>query len=176
MRPEEDTFFHQGELQAQNRFGNPSIWDKKRREKLLWREIPVEFQARVESAPFFFLATSDDRGRCDCSFKGGGRGLVKIISSTRLVFPDFSGNGAFMSLGNIMLNPHVGLLFIDFSDGARLRINGKATIHEKGVVFDLFKKASRIIEIDIEQVIPNCAKHIPRLSFMEYPTDEGGIL
>ncbi|MCB9989810.1 MAG: pyridoxamine 5'-phosphate oxidase family protein [Rhodospirillales bacterium] len=176
MPREKDAFFHQGELQAQSRFGDPSIWNEKRRGKLLWREIPAEFHARLESAPFFFLATSDAQGRCDCSFKGGGEGLIKIISETKLAFPDFGGNGAFMSIGNILLNPHVGLLFIDFSDGARLRINGRASVHEDGEIIALFEKAERVVAVDVEQVVPNCAKHIPRLSFAEYGADEGNIL
>lgn len=173
---EEDPFFHEGELQAQRRFGDPSIWTDKRRGKLLWREIPSELHDRLESAPYFFLATSDKTGRCDCSFKGGGKGLIKIISATKLAFPDFSGNGAFMSIGNILLNPHVGLLFIDFADGARLRINGKATVHEEGEMARLFKNAKCVIAVDIEEVVPNCAKHIPQLYLAECGPDEGNVL
>ena len=168
--------FHSGELDAQNRFGDPAIWDDKRQKNLLWKEIPEEFHARLETAPFFFLATSDDKGNCDCSFKGGGKGLIRVISCTQIAFPDFAGNGAFMSIGNILLNPHVGLLFIDFSDGSRLRVNGRASIHEEGDVMDLFAKAKCVIVVDIEQVVPNCSKHIPRLSFEECVTDAGNVL
>lgn len=176
MPRKKDSFFHEGELQAQDRFGDPSVWDEKRRDRLLWHEIPPELHSRLEAAPFFFLATSDARGRCDCSFKGGGKGLVKIVSSTRLAFPDFGGNGAFMSIGNILVNPHVGLLFIDFSDGARLRINGRAAVHEEGEMIAFFSAARRVISVDIEEVVPNCARHIPRLFFAESAVDEGNIL
>ena len=102
--------------------------------------------------------------------------MIKVISQTQIAFPDFDGNGAFMSIGNILLNPHVGLLFIDFTDGARLRVNGSATIHEIGDMLNLFPKADRVIVVDIEQVVPNCAKHIPKLTFAEQTTDEGNIL
>jgi predicted pyridoxine 5'-phosphate oxidase superfamily flavin-nucleotide-binding protein len=161
------TPFHAGELDAQARFGDPSIWDKSLQQKLLWEEIPKEFHARLESAPFFFLATSDDKGNCDCSFKGGDKGLIKVISGTQIAFPDFDGNGAFMSIGNIFLNPHVGLLFIDFLDGARLRVNGRASIHDTGDFLKLFTNAKRVVVVDIEQVVPNCSKHIPRLVFKD---------
>lgn len=171
-----DTFFHEGEHLAQTRFGDPAIWDENRRKQLLWQEIPPQFHERLETAPFFFLATSDDKGHCDCSFKGGGEGLIRVISGKKIAFPDFDGNGAFMSLGNILINPHVGLLFIDFSDGARLRVNGKASIHETGEMMALFPKADRVVVVDIEQAVPNCAKHIPRLSFAEHTGDEGNIL
>lgn len=155
--------FHDGEMRAQNSWGDPAIWDDARVKKLLWNAIPEELHARIEAAPFFFLATSDKDGRCDSSFKGGGPGIIRMLAPNRLAFADFDGNGAFMSLGNILENPNVGMLFIDFNDGARLRVNGRATVHDKGEIADLFPNASRAVVVDMELVVPNCAKHIPRL-------------
>ena len=159
----DDGYFHPGEIAAQQRWQTTHIWDKARRTRLLLDHIPEPFHERIENAPFFFLATSDDNGSCDCSFKGGGPGIIRIIDSTRFAFPDYDGNGAFMSVGNIFKNPHVGILFIDFSDGARLRVNGRATVHDKGEIKDLFPNQPRVILVEIEQVVPNCAAHIPRL-------------
>ncbi len=156
--------FHQGELEAQQQWGSESLWDDARKQRLLWSEIPAEFHQRIEAAPFFFLATSDKAGHCDCSYKGGGPGLIKIIDSKHFAFPDFDGNGAFMSIGNILQNPHVGCLFIDFTDGARLRVNGKASIHESDDITACFKDAKRAILVSIEQVVPNCKAHIPLLA------------
>lgn len=161
--------FSTAERQAQQRWGRPQVWDAARRQRLLWDHIPCEYHARLESAPFFFLATSDRQGHCDCSFKGGGPGLVRVLDERRLAFPDFDGNQAFMSLGNILDNPGVGLLFIDFSDGARLRVNGRATVHDTGVPLQWFSNARRVVEIAIELVVPNCAAHIPKL----VPKEEG---
>ncbi|MBK6909193.1 MAG: pyridoxamine 5'-phosphate oxidase family protein [Rhodocyclaceae bacterium] len=158
--------FHPGELAAQDRWGTPGLWDTARRQRLLWDHLPPELNARIEGAPFFFLATSDDTGRCDCSFKGGGPGLIRIIDKRCFAFPDFDGNGAFMSLGNLLRNPHVGCLFIDFTDGARLRVNGRARIcegAEAGALFPLLPDCRRAVRVDIEQVVPNCAQHIPLL-------------
>lgn len=155
--------FHRGETEAQRRWRTAALWDQARRERLLWDHIPPELHARIEAAPFFFLATSDNEGRCDCSFKGGGPGLIKILDERRLVFPDFAGNGAFMSLGNILVNPQVGCLFIDFSDGARLRVNGHAAISEDAALLRLFADADRVVLVGVEQVVPNCARHMPRL-------------
>lgn len=159
--------FHNGEQQAQQRWNTADIWDEARKQRLLWDAIPEEFHARIEAAPFFFLATSDDQGNCDCSFKGGGPGLIKIIDQRHFAFPDFSGNGAFMSLGNILVNPKVGCLFIDFNDGARLRVNGKARIVEGYEAADLFPNQERAVLISIERVVPNCSAHIPRLHFAQ---------
>ncbi|WP_461519751.1 pyridoxamine 5'-phosphate oxidase family protein [Porticoccus sp.] len=165
--------FHPGERQAQRSWGTTTLWTAERQEQLLWESIPVEIQPRIESAPFFFLATSDDRGHCDCSFKGGGPGLVRVIDDRHFAFPDFDGNGAFMSLGNILCNPHVGCLFIDFTDGARLRINGLAKIIEAAEAKRLFPDADRAIVVAIKQVIPNCAKYIPKLILNNDNTAKG---
>lgn len=156
--------FHPGEREAQERWGTPGLWDVSRKERLLWDHIPEPFHARIESAPFFFLATSSPDGRCDCSFKGGGPGLVRMLGPRCFAFPDFAGNGTFMSLGNILLNPHVGCLFIDFTDGARLRVNGRATILEADQAAALFPDSPRAVRVDIEQVVPNCARHIPLMT------------
>ncbi|MFA7291511.1 MAG: pyridoxamine 5'-phosphate oxidase family protein [Rhodocyclaceae bacterium] len=158
-----DAHFHTGEVAAQQRWETAALWDDSRRQRLLWNHIPAELHARIESAPFFFLATSAADGRCDCSFKGGGPGLIRILDGRRFAFPDFDGNGAFMSLGNILQNPRVGCLFIDFNDGARLRVNGRAEIHEAGEVMALFPGQRRVIVVHVEEVVPNCAQHIPRL-------------
>jgi len=158
-----DLDFHDGEREAQRRFGTQARWDAARRRQLLWHEIPAALHARLESAPFFFLATSDRRGRCDCSFKGGGPPLVRILDGRHFAFPDFDGNGAFMSVGNIIDNPRVACLFIDFADGARLRINGRAEILEGARAGALFARAPRAVLVTVEQVVPNCAAHIPRL-------------
>jgi hypothetical protein len=155
--------FHEGEVTAQQRWDTSEIWDETRKQRLLMQEIPVEYHARLASAPFFFIATSDKQGHCDCSFKGGGPGLVKIISSQQFAFPDFNGNGAFMSLGNILQNPQIGCLFIDFSDGARLRINGSAEILEGPDAHKLFPDAERALLVTVQQVVPNCAAYIPAL-------------
>ena len=155
--------FHPGELAAQQRWKTEDQWTEARKEQLLWREIPTLFHQRLESAPFFFLATSDRAGRCDCSFKGGGPGLIRILEKSRFAFADFNGNGAFMSLGNILDNPRVGCLFIDFNDGARLRVNGNAEIIEGSEAEQLFAGADRVVVVSVEQVVPNCAAHIPSL-------------
>ena len=162
-----DYDFHPGEIAAQERWQTAHIWDRARRTRLLMNHIPEPYHERIENAPFFFLATSDDDGSCDCSFKGGGPGIIQIIDSTRLAFPDFDGNGAFMSVGNIFKNHHVGMLFIDFTDGARLRVNGRASIHDDGPIKELFPGQPRVILVEIEQVVPNCAAHIPKLVPLE---------
>jgi predicted pyridoxine 5'-phosphate oxidase superfamily flavin-nucleotide-binding protein len=86
-------------------------------------------RAFIESAPYFFLATADAEGRPDCSFKGGMPGSVTITGPSELAFPDYDGNGMFKSLGNILVNAEVGMLFIAMhGKPQRLRVNGAATV------------------------------------------------
>lgn len=75
----------------------------------------------------FFLATADAQGRPSCSYKGGEPGFVRVLDEQTLAFPRYDGNGMFLSLGNALENPHVGLLFIDFVRARRLRFNGEAS-------------------------------------------------
>lgn len=164
MSDEKD--FHAGEIAAQERRQTTHIWDEPRRNRLLMDHIPELFHERIENIPFFFLATSDEDGSCDCSFKGGGPGIIRLLDSTRLAFPDYDGNGAFMSVGNILKNPHVGMLFIDFMDGGRLRVNGRASVHDEGLIKDLFPDQPRVILVEVEQVVPNCSAHVPRLGYL----------
>ena len=167
MAKRED-IFHSGELAAQERWGNPELWTEARMSQLLWNALPEQVHARIEAAPFFFLATSDKEGHCDCSFKGGGSGLVKVLAPDRLAFPHFEarvkGNGAYMSLGNILVNPQVSMLFIDFADGARLRVNGRATIHENAPMMEHFPQAECVVVVDIYLVAPSCPSYIPLMA------------
>src|SRR6185503_19255323 len=81
--------------------------------------------------PYFFLATADAEGRPDCSFKGGMPGFVRVVGPSELAFPDYDGNGMFKSLGNIVVNPNVGMLFITLHGKPhRLRVNGTATVND----------------------------------------------
>ncbi len=74
----------------------------------------------------FFLATADSEGWPQCSYKGGEPGFVRVLDETTLAFPSYDGNGMYLSAGNVIVNPAVGLLFVDFEVGTRLRLNGVA--------------------------------------------------
>jgi len=167
--------FTQTEQEAQRRWGKPEVWDKARVKRLILDHLPEKYHPRIEALSFFFLATSNRKGECDCSFKGGGPGLVRVLNDRHLAFPDFDGNHAFMSLGNILDNPGVGLLFIDFSDGGRLRVNGRATIHDQGPLLELFPNAKRVVSVEVEQVVPNCAAYVPRLVPATEDKSEAGM-
>src|SRR5882724_487811 len=105
--------YHEGNRQLQDRFDSRRISDRLEM-KLSRTQFTPDDQAFIESIPYFFLATADAKGRPDCSYKGGMPGFVRVTGPSELAFPDYDGNGMFKSLGNLRVNPQVGLLFIDF--------------------------------------------------------------
>ena len=130
-----------------------------------------EFVARQE---MMFIATADGRGECDSSFRAGPPGFVHVIDERTLTYPDFRGNGVFASAGNILENPHVGLMFLDFDrDRIGLHVNGRATLFEdmelRRRVHDLpvaeapGQKAVMWTLVQVEEAYIHCRKHIPHL-------------
>ena len=122
----ESVMFHDGNRRLQDQFDSRRIADRLE-EKLTRQAFTEQDRAFIEGAMFFFLATADAEGKPDCSFKGGAPGFVRVTGPGELAFPDYDGNGMFKSLGNILVNPAVGLLFIDMGEKPRrLRVNGEA--------------------------------------------------
>src|SRR5262245_45724563 len=99
-------------------------------ELLVSDTIDAHAQRFIESRDMFFLATCDAEGHPQCSYKGGEPGFVRVVDEHTLVFPVYDGNGMFLSLGNIRGQANVGMLFIDFEQPNRLRVNGVATVDE----------------------------------------------
>ena len=110
----------------------------------------------------FFLATADALGKPDCSYKGGLPGFVRIVDERTLAFPDYNGNGMYRSLGNVLLNRSVALLFIDFERPQRLRILGEATLHDTDPLLAEFAGAQLIVRVRATRIFPNCPRYIPR--------------
>ena len=116
----------------------------------------------------FFLATADEAGQPDVSYKGGMPGFVRVIDDETLAFPDYDGNGMFKSLGNIRVNPKVGLLFIDFEQPNRLRVSGTARISAEDPLLAEFPGAQLIVRVHAERVFPNCPRYIHRMELVDY--------
>jgi predicted pyridoxine 5'-phosphate oxidase superfamily flavin-nucleotide-binding protein len=158
--------YHEGSRRLQDRFQSRKIAD--RQEQVITRaQFSDSDKAFIESARHFFLATADGEGRPDCSFKGGAPGFVRVIGAAELVFPDFDGNGMFKSLGNIALNPEVGLLFIDFEKPRRLRVNGSAVLHHDDPLLAHTVGAQLIVRVTARVIFPNCPRYIPTMKLVE---------
>ena len=123
--------YHDGSLHLQDHFDTRRLADRIE-ERLMRSTIGDDERAFIERLDMFFLATADAAGRPQCSYKGGDPGFVRVLDEHTLAFPSFDGNGMYLSLGNVRVNPHVGLLFIDFRARrpSRLRVNGIASSDE----------------------------------------------
>ena len=155
--------YHDGNRELQDRFGARPLAD--RLVERLWRDrFKDEDKAFIESVGFFFLATADRDGHPDCSFKGGPPGFVKVHAPDLLMFPDYDGNGMFKSLGNIQLNPQVGLLFMTMGEKPqRLRVNGRATLQFDDPMMRGLPGAQLVVQVVPEHIFPNCPRYIPNL-------------
>jgi predicted pyridoxine 5'-phosphate oxidase superfamily flavin-nucleotide-binding protein len=169
---------HEGEREAQRRFGAEGVWDEAGLDAMFRGTIPAKLAAYLEALPFFFIATADALGKCDCSFRGrehdaSGKPypLLKVLNGRSLVFPDYAGNKLYNSLGNILVNGHIGMLFVDFGSRIRFRINGRAEIVEdRAAHADLWPLARRYVRVTVEQAYGNCKARIPRM-VMPPPSD-----
>lgn len=109
----------------------------------------------IESADTFFVASyvdADGQRAVDVSHRGGQAGFVRV-EGNRLTIPDFAGNLHFNTLGNLLLNPKAGLLFIDFSTGDLLQLSGRTEIILEGPQIEAFQGAERLWTFEVEKLV-----------------------
>ncbi|HYT25101.1 MAG TPA: pyridoxamine 5'-phosphate oxidase family protein, partial [Actinomycetota bacterium] len=105
--------------------------------------------------------------RPNCSYKGGEPGFVRVVDERTIAFPNYDGNGMFLSMGNLLRNPEVGLLFIDFERGHRLRLNGTASIDEQDELLAGWPEARLVVRVRAREVFPNCPRYIHRHQLLQ---------
>lgn len=127
-------------------------------------------QELISQADTFIIASSSSEGKLDISHRGGMPGFIHIISEQKIVFPDYSGNMLFNTLGNIIENPNVGLLFFDFVNGDTLQLTGKASI-----IWDVdesslsrFPGAQRLIQFQLVEAIQTMNRNTHQWEFVTY--------
>lgn len=130
-------------------------------------EFDDETKAFIEAQDMFFLASVDHNGRPTVSYKGGDVGLVKVIDSRTLVFPNYDGNGMYMSVGNIAQNSEVGLLFISFERPHRIRVQGTATVSREDPLLAQFPGADMLVRVKLSEMWQNCPRYIHRYQKLE---------
>ena len=159
--------YHDGNRQLQDRFDSRRISDRLE-EKLTRTAFSADDKSFIENSIYFFLATADADGRPDCSFKAGPPGFVRVTGASELAFPDYDGNGMFKSLGNLLVNDNVGLLFIAMHDKPkRLRINGSARISDSDPLLKETVGAQLIVRVQARAIFPNCPRYIPAMKLVE---------
>lgn len=159
-------FYHDEQRYLQDRFDTRKLADRLE-ERIVLATIDEEDKRFIESRDMFFLATVDDRGFPNCSYKGGDPGFVRVLDERTITFPNYDGNGMFLSMGNVRQTRQVGLLFIDWEKPARLRLNGEASIEENDQSLDGFPEALFAVRVYVREVFSNCARYIHRLKLVE---------
>ncbi len=158
--------YHEGSRSLQDRFDTRRLADRIE-ERLVSDTIGEGDRELIERLDMFFLATADEAGRPNCSYKGGEPGFVRVLDEHTIAFPSYDGNGMYLSLGNALRNPEVGLLFIDFERQTRLRLNGVASVAEDDPLLAEFPRAQVVVRVRATQVFPNCPRYIHKLELVE---------
>jgi predicted pyridoxine 5'-phosphate oxidase superfamily flavin-nucleotide-binding protein len=155
------TTYHAGMRALQERFETRRLADRLD-ERLGRSTFRDDDRAFIESRTMFFMATADAEGRPDCSYKGGNPGFVRVVGPDALEFPSYDGNGQFRSLGNLLANPALGLLFIDFESPRRLRVNGDAVLLDDAAALARHHGAQLVVRVRAARIFPNCPRYIHR--------------
>ena len=158
--------YHEGSRELQDRFDTRRLAD--RLDEVKVRDtIGESDRAFIEACDMVFVATADAEGRPDCSYKGGDPGFVRVLDERTIAVPNYDGNGMYRSWGNVLVNPHVGLLFISFERGRRMRLNGEASIDPDDPLIASYPEAQFVVRVRAREVFPNCPRYIHRYELVE---------
>ncbi len=158
--------YNDGHRQFQNRFDTRSQADRLD-EAMVHDTISEADKVFIERMDMFFLASVDDRGRVNNSYKGGEPGFVRVIDDRTIAFPNYDGNGMYLSMGNVSANGQVGLLFIDFEHQRRIRFNGVAAIDAGDPLMAEFPGAEFIVRVRAREVFANCPRYIHEMKLVQ---------
>jgi len=178
-----------GERDLQERYGNQKRAEGFYKNQMLSYVNP-QMRTFIARQEMFFLSTADGHGECDVSFRAGETGFVNVLNEKLLVYPEYRGNGVTASLGNIVENPHAGLLFVDFlRDKVGLHVNGAARILSNEELLarsDVSaalradipetggRRPERWVLVAVEEAYIHCSKHIPRMEKVEEQARDWG--
>lgn len=150
--------YHAAQREFQDRFDTRRLAD--RLAESTSDTINERFKAFIEQRDMFFIATAGEDGWPEASYKGGEPGFVRVIDDHTVAFPVYNGNGMFLTTGNLASNPRVGLLFIDWETGTRLRMSGHASIDMDDPLIGDYPKAQFVVRVRAREVFPNCRRYV----------------
>jgi hypothetical protein len=93
-----------------------------------------------------------------------------VLDEHTIAFPNYDGNGMYLSMGNLLVNPSVGLLFLNFEERHRMRLNGTASIDEHDPLMADYPEAQFIVRVRAREVFPNCPRYIHHYQLVERST------
>jgi len=151
--------YHDGSRELQDRFDTRRLADRIE-ERIVHDQIDDGDRAFIEARDLFFIATTDEDGQPQSSYKGGEPGFVRVLDEKTIAFPLYDGNGMYLTAGNLMTTKKVGLLFIDFEGRKRMRLNGVASVADDDSLLAEFPEAQMIVRVTATEVFPNCPRYI----------------
>jgi uncharacterized protein len=132
--------------------------------------LPEEMQERLRRANSIIVGTASHEGWPHVQHRGGPRGFIKVLAPDELAFADYSGNRQYITVGNLAENDRMFLLLLDYAQGTRLKIWGRAeAVDDDPALFERVRdpdypaKVERVIRMRVEAWDTNCNSHIPRL-------------
>ena len=163
--------YHAGNRELQDQFDTRRLADRlAERSGERSRRITEADREFIEARDMLFLATADAEGQPNCSYKGGDPGFVRVVDEHTVAFPIYDGNGMFLSAGNAVVNPNVGLLFVDFEGQRRLRLNGVASVEQRDPLLAEYPGALLVVRVRARQIFSNCPRYIHRYQLVERST------
>jgi uncharacterized protein len=151
--------YNDASRKLQDRFDTRRLADRIE-ERIVHDRIDEGDRAFIEARDMFFIATTDEEGRPQCSYKGGEPGFVRVLDETTIAFPIYDGNGMYLTAGNLVATKNVGLLFIDFEGRKRMRLNGVASIDDADPLLPDYPEAQLVVRVHATEVFPNCPRYI----------------
>jgi predicted pyridoxine 5'-phosphate oxidase superfamily flavin-nucleotide-binding protein len=151
--------YQDGSRSLQDRFDTRRLADRIE-ERIVHDQIDDGDRAFIEARDMFFIATTDEDGQPQSSYKGGEPGFVRVLDEQTIAFPLYDGNGMYLTAGNLMTTKKVGLLFIDFEGRKRMRLNGVASVADDDPLLAEFPEAQMIVRVSATEVFPNCPRYI----------------
>ena len=158
--------YHDGNRQLQDQFDTRRLADRLD-EAIVQDSIMPSDKDFIERLDMFFIATVDERGHANCSYKAGDPGFVRVLDEHTLAFPNYDGNGMYLTMGNILTTRQVGLLFIDFENQKRMRLNGEATLHRDDPLMREHPEAQFITRVRAREVFANCPRYIHKMKLVQ---------
>jgi predicted pyridoxine 5'-phosphate oxidase superfamily flavin-nucleotide-binding protein len=158
--------FSKNSRALQDRFDTRRLADRVA-ERIIKDTISESDREFIEARDLFFLATVDEAGVANCSYKGGDPGFVQVVDEQTVAFPNYDGNGMYMSMGNVLETGSVGLLFIDFENQRRMRLNGVATVDWDDPLMADYSEAQFIVRVSVQEAFPNCPRYIHKMQLVE---------
>ena len=159
-------FFTRSQRELQDEFGTSDLAERIV-DVVVTEELSDQQAEFIHSRNMFYLSTIDESGYPSCSYKGGDFGFIRVVDPQTIIFPNYDGNGMFVSMGNIQAQKKVGLLFIDFQTPQRVRVRGIAECIRQGAMLESYPGANLVVQITVSHVWVNCPRYVHRMQAKE---------